>query len=433
MRCREGVAARPLTEGPAQHFFGYFDKCPWHPGGPEGRDDRLLAHETELYDRLPTPREALRVGYVHARGDRRFHPVAESRAWNLQQGAMLQWAPGPENSIVFNDREGEDLCAVALDLGTQRRRRLERPVAALSHDGGAALSINFARLNALAPDYGYPGARDPWAGDPCPAGDGIWEMDLASGAARLLVSLEQIAACGEDGRPAGGTHYVNHPLFSPDDRRFCFVHRIRSPAGSLYTRLLCAERRTGSLRVLIGGLASHYDWRNADELLAWAGERRILRAAVRGAARRLPVAKVLRTVFRALGRPNFLKRRLLHDRFILFDARDGRMTDVGREVLSADGHCTFSPDGRWLMTDTYPDWRRRATLILYHWGSGRAVRVAEFPARRELDNEVRCDLHPRWSRDGREVCVDSAHTGARQMYALDVSAVVGGAGAPQSR
>jgi hypothetical protein len=37
---------------------------------------------------------------------------------------------------------------------------------------------------------------------------------------------------------------------------------------------------------------------------------------------------------------------------------------------------------------------------------------------------IRCDLHPRWGRDGRAVCIDSAHEGARQMYVLDVSGLV---------
>jgi Tol biopolymer transport system component len=37
---------------------------------------------------------------------------------------------------------------------------------------------------------------------------------------------------------------------------------------------------------------------------------------------------------------------------------------------------------------------------------------------------VRCDLHPRWSPDGRWLSVDSAHTGVRRSYLVDVAALL---------
>ncbi len=41
-----------------------------------------------------------------------------------------------------------------------------------------------------------------------------------------------------------------------------------------------------------------------------------------------------------------------------------------------------------------------------------------------LDLETNtCDLHPRWSRDGRQVCVDSPDEHARQIVVADVSSI----------
>ena len=37
---------------------------------------------------------------------------------------------------------------------------------------------------------------------------------------------------------------------------------------------------------------------------------------------------------------------------------------------------------------------------------------------------LHCDLHPRWSRDGRWVLFDSIHEGTRQLYAVDVNNLI---------
>ena len=98
---------------------------------------------------------------------------------------------------------------------------------------------------------------------------------------------------------------------------------------------------------------------------------------------------------------------------------------IGEGVLTQDGHCTYYPDKRWILTDTYPDKRRFRTLILYNRASSRRVDIGRFFAPRKLDGEFRCDLHPRWSRDGKSVCIDSVHEGSRQVYILDISDIVG--------
>ncbi|TSA45654.1 hypothetical protein D4R51_01410 [bacterium] len=37
---------------------------------------------------------------------------------------------------------------------------------------------------------------------------------------------------------------------------------------------------------------------------------------------------------------------------------------------------------------------------------------------------LRADLHPRWNRDGTEICFDSVHDGSRQVYVVDVGAII---------
>jgi len=44
--------------------------------------------------------------------------------------------------------------------------------------------------------------------------------------------------------------------------------------------------------------------------------------------------------------------------------------------------------------------------------------VARVFAPFKYDNDTRCDLHPRWSRDGKMVCFDSIFEGKRGLYAV---------------
>lgn len=111
--------------------------------------------------------------------------------------------------------------------------------------------------------------------------------------------------------------------------------------------------------------------------------------------------------------------------YALYDLYEDRCAVVGADVFSSDGHCSFSPDRHWMLTDIYPDRDSNRVLMLYEMATGRRVDIGKFHSPPWLTNALRCDLHPRWSRDGRHVTIDSAHTGERQIYRLDVSPIVG--------
>ena len=86
---------------------------------------------------------------------------------------------------------------------------------------------------------------------------------------------------------------------------------------------------------------------------------------------------------------------------------------------------TYSPNGRWLLSDTYPDARSdERYLFIYDVENDRRYNIGCFYTPPDLGKHNRCDLHPRWNRDGTRVCIDSVHQGSRQLYILDVGALV---------
>src|SRR5690606_23372159 len=93
-------------------------------------------------------------------------------------------------------------------------------------------------------------------------------------------------------------------------------------------------------------------------------------------------------------------------------------------VITRDGHATYDATGEWILTDTYPDKNRMQHLMLYRPSDGKLVPVGDFYAPTVSEDQLRCDLHARWNRDGTAICIDSLNAGVRQMYMLDVSGLL---------
>jgi hypothetical protein len=374
-----------LTRSPRHHWFGYYEKCPWDASGR-----RVLAMESTFRDRPPTEQDVAVIGLSDVETGA-WTPLAETRAWNWQQGSMLQWlGDGSSGDIVFNDRVGGRFVSRILNVNTKRERVLARPVYGVNRAGTKAVSLNFARLHHQRPGYGYAGLPDPWAGVNEPEDDGIWVLDLKTGASRMILSVAEAANFHRGDDFDGRVHRFNHAQFGPDDR-FAVLHRRKTPDQEVGdTRLLTMDVYGGGLRCLTDhSLVSHYDWWGRDRIVAWA------------------------------------RRNEVGDRYFIFEDKEGGSIEpIGEGLLTCDGHCSFSPDGRWMLSDTYPDTTHHRTLFLFEMATGERIDIGRFLSP-PVTWEIRCDLHPRWNRDGSKVCIDSVHEGTRQMYVLDVSEITG--------
>jgi hypothetical protein len=66
------------------------------------------------------------------------------------------------------------------------------------------------------------------------------------------------------------------------------------------------------------------------------------------------------------------------DEYALYDLYEDRFTPIGQEVFSSDGHCSFSPDRKWMLTDTYPDAESNRILIFYEMPTGRRFDIGRY-------------------------------------------------------
>lgn len=416
------VPCRRVGDGSQHHFFGYYNKSNWD------KDNRLLlAQRTPWMDQYLTPEVKATVGYFDTGDGDRFHAVGETGAWNWQMGSQLQWLDGaPGRQLVYNDRTGDmkarypGFGAVVVDVDSGARRQLPMPVYVVAPSSAWALSVNYRRLYVTHETIGYSEPGQPFELPPAPADDGIWRMDMASGDAALLVSYAQLKAFHHRPSMDKAIHWVSHIEVNPSSSRIlflhrwtervkdetCFLHRLitMDPDGSGMRLLECSDHLLPQLAddfdpAAVGTFdyekseyqISHPLWQDDGHIIVWgphAGE---------------------------------IHYHLYHD------AEGGAVEVVGRGVLVENGHMTFSPvNKRWMLSDTYPDDRTHERfLFLFDMHTGERRNLGSFYATPELSKENRCDLHPRWSRDGRLVCIDSVHEHQRQMYVLDVSSIVG--------
>ena len=102
---------------------------------------------------------------------------------------------------------------------------------------------------------------------------------------------------------------------------------------------------------------------------------------------------------------------------------DAAIHPIGEDMLTQNGHLTFLPgtESALMLNDTYPDKQTRMqTVYLFDQRSNTKTVLGKFYSPPEYIGEWRCDTHPRFSRDGMQVCIDSPHAGGRQMYLLDI-------------
>lgn len=382
---------RVVTRGPKYHWFGYYDKQQFDSTGRF-----LLGMQVDFEHRSPRPDDLIRVGMVDLQDGDRWIELGSSKAWNWQQGCMLQWRPGHPHEVVWNDRDRDRFVCHLLDVRTGERKTIERAVYALSPDGRSAIACDFRRLADVRPGYGYNGLTDPYADDPQPTRSGIERVDLATGRSELILSVADIARQGviPEDQP-GLKHYFNHLLFSPDGGRFIALHRWRYPNGTRLTRLFTATPEGKDVRFVVpNGYASHFIWRDSSHILCQSR--------------------------RWLGVDPW-------SNFLFEDREGGSVQQVAPELLDPSGHLSYLPGLEWILNDTYPQGPQRLqTPHLVHLPTKRRVDLGRFPSAAAYTGEWRVDTHPRSSPDGKRVCIDSpAGEAGRQLHLIDIEGIVG--------
>ena len=368
-----------------EYFFGYYDKCPW-----DITDRYVLCLRANNTWSDVSPREKAEILLIDTSlpetDQNRIRKIAETRAWNVQQSCMLQWM-GPDFSsrILFNDyREGKYI-AVIKDIESGAEQVIPSPVYTVSTDGKTALTLDFSRLYNLRPGYGYYNVPEKTKDVALPDTTAVWNINIESGEVVDILTYKDFASFNPrpEMKEKGAVHKVNHLMLNPSGRRFMVLYRWFIGERK-YTRLITCNTDGTDMYVLADDdMVSHCFWKDDEHILAFENKKNG-------------------------GTGYYL------------------MKDKTQEYihcwpkLTGDGHPSYNPNNKCVVTDSYPDRARIQYLYMMQNEKSNPEVIAKVFSPFKYDNDTRCDLHPRWNHSGDKICFDSVFEGHRGMYEVTV-------------
>ena len=377
----EGNVIRVSPDDDKEYFFGYYDRSPWDATGKY-----ILCMQADDTWSDVSPKSTLNILLLDCEDHYKPRKIAESRSGNVQMGCMAQWlGPTFDKKIIFNDYRNERYCSIILNIFTGEEKIINAPIFSVSNDGKTALTLDYSRLYNLRPGYGYFNMPEITKGIALPDATCIWTIDLSNGNIEPLLNYIDFASFQprKEMMEKEAVHKVNHIMFSPNGKRFMVLYRWFIGERK-YTRLItCNTNGTDMFVLNDNDMVSHCYWKDDETIIAFENKKE--------------------------GGPGYY---LMKDK-----------TNEWRHLwkkYSNDGHPSYSPDRRLVVTDSYPDKKRMQDIKVLKDTEEDGTIVVRVFAPFKYDNETRCDLHPRWSRNGKTICFDACFEGKRGLYTLEV-------------
>lgn len=363
-----------------EYFFGYYDKSPW-----DGTGRYILSLEVKNAHKVADSTDEAHIVVFDTMNHNKKITIGVTHCWNTQQGCRAQWlGPDFKSKIIYNDCREDKYVSIIYDFMKQKEEKiLPMPIYDVTLDGMYALTLDFSRLHNMRKGYGYANLEEQTKNELCPDIPCIWKMNLDSGKTEGIIKYTDLAKVSPRTEMIQAKHKVNHIMISPNGKRFMVLHRWFKN-NKKYTRLITADMDGKNIYVLSDDdFVSHCCWKNDQEILS------------------------------------FLRKKEYGNHYYLLKDKTKEFKMLWPD-LNTDGHCTYSPDGKYIITDTYPNRKRIASVYLCTEKDNNYCRLLRVYSPFKYDNDTRCDLHPRWSRDGKQICLDSAHEGKKLLYIIDV-------------
>lgn len=375
----EGNIVRISPNDEYEYFYGYYDKSPW-----DATDRYMIALQVKNANKVPDSTEEAKIVIFDTENNNEMKIIGTTHCWNTQQGCMAQWlGPDFKTKIIYNDYRNEKYVSVVYNIKSDIEEKIyDMPIYDVSKDGKTALTLDFSRLHRLRKGYGYANKKEETKKEKCPDKTCIWKINLKTGKISSVIKYTDLYKFETRDEMVNAEHKVNHIMISPNGKRFMVLHRWFKHKEK-FTRLVTMNiDGTDMYNLSDDNFVSHCCWKNNKEILS------------------------------------FLRKKQTKDHYYLMKDKTKEYELFWKE-LNTDGHCTYSYNGKYIITDTYPNRKRKANVYLCEEGKY-SKKIASVFAPFKYDNDVRCDLHPRWDHNNKKICIDSVHEGKKELYIISI-------------
>jgi len=360
-----------LGRNNGHYFVGYYDIDPYR----ESEGDILCHYVSPEYSQENEPSRA-EIGLLSLTSGN-FLPIVTTKAVNWQLGSRVQWVS--EKSIIYNDVVENDQCSIIFDVEMGKIvKKFARPFWAISPNKEIAASLNFSRIKKRRPGYGYKGKSI----------DGDEEIltlfSLKTDEVLFQISLDKIINQIGYAVLPGTDPYMNHIAWSPCATKFITIfHFEESKSSSRKIFPVIIDLKDFKCILMhSSGYFSHHVWLDEDRMLAYI---------------ELNGKKC----------------------FSIWSEKRG-WVEVSGSMPLTDGHPTPILNSDKIIVDSYPNRFGRMSLYIGSSKSDTSLfKVGEVMSPPSYKGPLRCDLHPRVSKNNSLIICDFPDIEGRRLLVIE--------------
>lgn len=363
-----------FTDFNNEFFFGYYDL------NPISTDNKNIL---SLSFNSSNNNKKIKIGFFNIDSPTEFNEVGTTETWCWQQGCRLTWVDKSNSTILYNKIVEKSYGSVIQNIHTKKIiKKINWPIYDINSNTTYGLSLNFSRLQRLRPGYGYDNYDDKSLFVNAPTDDGIFIVNISKNKSKLIITLDHLSKLQNHSSMTGANHYINHLSWNPKGNRFLFFH-LWTKSNKRYSRLITSNPDGKDLFILENfENVSHYSWINNSQIIVTT------HSAKNGF------------------------------RYRIYNDKSKKIQNLCKS-LNKDGHPSINPlNNNIFVSDTYPNKFSDRELFLYNLKNKTKLNILSVYSPYKYRLDYRCDLHPRWSEDGKLISFDSTHSGKRTTHII---------------